>query len=385
MVVVIAICCLLGIISAILLLKKTKYTKRQKKIIVMLIALLMAIIAFHVKPHDWDIQRHFIWMNEIRSSNLTLFKLLFNNPLGIGGYTYRTLITFNLIRYIICQLTENNHWLPCICTFIDYLIVGYIVFDWYDICDSGNRISLITVLLCGSLLSPFFIFTGVRASMASCIMALAIYQYICKKKSIISFILLSFAAITIHQVVLFAIPFVFLSKFEIGKKGLIIVGIVSLSLNTIARLFLKSNILFLSTIAKAYLLYTSENQYFGSRYELWSDLIIVGTFVLLYFIFGEQFKKKLFTNNEQKNLYVFLLYYMCFILGNIGNYDLVVRPCYLLGVFAPVLATIIDSKLVWRGFHARILQILGRTLCVLLCTYTIYKHLYPLYEFNALL
>ena len=357
----------IGLIFLILMMSLSKviyYTKQQKGWAFFLFALCMAILAFHAEPDDrWDLARHFMYMEQIRGANLTLPQMLFNNR-GIGGYP--TLISYNLLRYIICLFTENNHWLPAVCVFIDYLIVGYIILDWYETSNLKERFSILVPLLCCTLLPPLHAFSGMRNALAACVMGLGIYLYIYKRKKLIIFIILAFIAATIHQAVLFAIPFVFLSRVRLGKKGILVVVCASFSLRSIAGMLQNSRYLFLVTIANKYFYYSSESQYRASVYSLWADTILVLSFLGLYFLFGNQFEKVLW-KREHEMLYLFLIYYMCFIVGNFGNYDLVLRPCYLLGVFAPVLVSLVENKTVWTSIHGKELQMVGKVLCTTLC------------------
>lgn len=363
--------------SGILFISKyIRYSKRQQQLLFFLFAIAMAVIAFYAEPPmDWDLYRHLDWMDNIRHSGLSLYEFLFQNPKNIGGYS--TLISFNFLRYIVCQLTTNNHWLPCICVFLVYLIIGYIMTDWYQTSGFKDKIGLLSLLLCSSFLPPLHALSGMRTALAAALMGLAVYLYIYKKKKLIVFVFLSFLAVTTHQVVLFAIPFVFLSRVKAGKKGLLLVLLASLSLNTIARWAINSDFTYLSTIAKAYIIYTSETQFRGTIYTLLADIILMAAFLILYLVFGNQFKKILW-NNEQEQLYMFVMYYISFVLGNIGNYDLIVRPCYMLGVFAPILAVFVENKFVWAHMHGRVIQSLGKALCVILCLLACYAHIYPI-------
>lgn len=357
--------CLFLLMAAFLFSNVIRYTRSQKKALVFFLAISIAILAFHANPPvGWDLFRHFIYMDNIRNSEISLFRLLFNNPSRIGGYP--TLFCFNLLRYIICHFTENNHWLPAVCVFLDYGIVGYIMLDWYETSGFREKFSFVVPFLCCTLLPPVHAFSGMRHALAACIMGLSIYLYIYKKKKIIVFIALAFVAITIHQAVLVSIPFVFLSRVRLGKKGILAVVCISFSVRSIAELFQNSRYMFLTTIANKYFHYSSESQYRASVYPLWADMLLVLSFLALYFLLGDQFRKMLW-RREQEMLYLFLVYYMCFIVGNFGNYDLVLRPCYLLGVFAPVLASFVENKTVWKSIHGKGIQLIGKILCTTLC------------------
>lgn len=271
-------------------------------------ALLSAIITFQIKPpNGWDLYRHFIWMDQIRNSGISFFQLLFDNPLAIGNYP--TLVSFNILRYVLCKVTKNNQWLPFVCTFITYLAVGYIMVDWrYKKKIKDNMLSL---LLCISFLPPFFVVAGVRTSLAAAIMGYAIYVYIYKGCNFIAFMGLVAISVTIHQVFLIAVPFAILSNISVGRKGVLLVVAVSFSLRKIAELLLHSRSSFLSTISRLYFTYTSESQYRGSEYSLWGDIALLFIFLALLLKVTNKSEENLWDKKE-KNCKIF--YYIIYVL-----------------------------------------------------------------------
>lgn len=333
----------------------------------------MAAIAFLVEPPaDWDMRLHFLWMDEIRNSELTLTEFLFKNEGGVGLFEYRPLIFFNLIRYLISKLTPNNHWLPCVCTFLDYLICGYIAIDWSHTNGFHDRSSLISPFLCLAFLPFYLVVSGIRTALASALAGLAIYLYLYKKKTLALLIILMFLAITTHQVVIFTLPFVFMSKLKMTKWGLLFVFFFSLFINTIAPYAANSKYYFIAIIAQKFL--TSST--IGTPYALITDIVLVIAFLLLFFLFRIPFQRILVIG-EKKNIYVFLIYFMSFILCNFGNYDLVVRPAYLLGVFAPILSTMLENKTIWKSINSLQLQNTGKLLCIILCSCMMYVNIFP--------
>ncbi len=248
--------------------------------------------------------------------------------------------------------------------------------DWYETNSFGDRVGLLPLLVCFAFLPLIHAISGMRNSLACSLAGLAIYLYLYKRKKVVFFIVLSFIAATVHPVALFTVPFVLLARYNIGKKGIGLVFLLSLSLNRTAQYFSRSSIPYISTIAQKYISYSSETQYWGGNYPLWGVLVLVASFVFLYLFLEKRFRILLW-NNEQKTLYNFLIYYMCFILGNIGNYDLVLRPAYLLGFFAPVLTSLLENKIVWRQIHGQVIQLGGKFLCITLCLLTFYIYVWP--------
>lgn len=362
----------------ILLLKMRSCSKRKQKLLFFLVALSLSTIAFYTEPlPTWDLARHFALMDTIRNSGISLMDFLFYNTRNLGSY--QTLFSFNFLRFVICKLTLNNHWLPCICVFIDYLIVGYIMLDWYVSNSPTERIGILSLLVCFAFLPLIHAISGMRNALACSLTGLAIYLYLYKKKPLLIPIVLFFISATVHPVVLFTIPFVCLARYHIGKKGIGFVFLLSLSLNKIAQFFSNSSIPYISTLAKKYIAYSSESQYWGGNYPLWGTLILIASFVFLY-LFLEKFFRKLLWSDEQQTLYNFLIYYMCFILGNIGNYDLVLRPAYLLGLFAPILVSLLENRVVWTHIHGQGIQLCGKILCSVLCLLMIYIYIWPVLE-----
>lgn len=353
--------------------KFISYSKWQEKIFMIFFAIMMSIFAFFVEPpSDWDLRLHFLWMDEIRNSDLGIIQFLFKNVEGIGLSEYNSLLSFNLIRFLIARLTISNHWLPCICVFIDYYIFGYIVVDWRHTSKSLNRISPVILLLCSAFLPYYLVISGLRTALASAIAALAIYLFLYKRKNILWLIFLMFCAVTIHQVMLFTIPFIILARLEMGIKGIVYVLAISLSVNFIAPYAANSNFTFIAFIARKFLFSSS----IGTPYAFLADIVLIVSFLALYLFSNRKFKK-LIWKTEHKKLYMFLTYYMVFILCNIGNYDLVVRPAYILGLFAPVLVSLLDNKEVWCSLNAKKLQYAGKLLCSILCLLSLYVNVFP--------
>lgn len=249
--------------------------------------------------------------------------------------------------------------------------------DWYDTNGFGEKIGITSPLLCFALLPILHAFTGMRTALASAIMGMAIYLFIYKKKSIILFFLLVFISITIQQVFLIAIPFVFLAKMNFGRRALLWVFIISFSMNNIVLIVSQLSIPYLERIVQMYQSYTSSSQFRGTKYAVWSTAVFIVAFLMIYLVLGSQFEKYLW-NKEQKQLYMFLLYYMCFDLGNIQNYDMFIRPSYLLGVLAPALVTLIENKFIWKKAHGRMIQQFGKLLCVILCLMAFYVNTWPI-------
>lgn len=348
-------------IALIFVYGRIKIKERTMKVLFFLFALSLANIAFFKEPpRAWDLTFHLAYMDQIRNSSLSIFEFLFHNTSWVGGY--RFFFTFNLIRYVICQLSENNHWLPWTCVLIDYCIVGYIMYDWSRDHEKNGKVNWLSVLICFGLLPFIHANSGMRNALAFSLMGLGIYLYSYKKKKLLVFLILSAMAVTIHPSVLICIPFVFFARFNLRKKGLIAVFAVSVMIEWAARYLASHATGLFQTVGSLYLTYSGAGQFRLSPVILFGTLAIVGLFFAQCCIADLSC-----CTDAERSIYAFLAYYMCFILSNVGNNDLVVRPAYLLGVFAPVLATLTRKNIFWRKVHNKHLQPLVWAACVALC------------------
>jgi len=99
-------------------------------------------------------------------------------------------------------------------------------------------------------------------------------------------------------------------------------------------------------MAYKYLQYTGESGYRSTRFCYYGVIIICLLTLMGYFyIFflrkntgnREGAEKNSFGINSRVVIYDFIAYYMIFILSNIGAYEMVLRPAYLLGAMAPIM------------------------------------------------
>lgn len=338
----------------------------------------LSIMAYNVKPlQTWDIVRYGVAFDQIRSSGITFFDFVFKNVSSVGNASYTNLISFNILRYFAVHISDNNYFLTSVFIFIDYCIFGYIVIDWSTENESGYKFGILTLLLNFSLLPLYGNVSGMRHPFASCIMGLAVYLYIYKKRSLWLFLFLSFIAITIHPAAIITIPFVFLAKMEMGVVGFVVVLVIPIVMNPLAKYIANSSYYFIAFLGKKYLTYTADEQYRGPRTYLYFTIIICIMFLLIYFLFYRRCNSQ--NNNvEKKTIYNFVAIYMMYILGNIGNYDMVIRPARVFAVLVPVLISFFTDKKIWSrkgivGKQDWILQNGIMTACFVLCCIINYK------------
>ena len=68
----------------------------------------------------------------------------------------------------------------------------------------------------------------------------------------------------------------------------------------------------------------------------------------------------------------FILYMMVYMIGNFQNYDLVLRPGYIVGMFAPFLVDQMIEKKPKNSFN-KALKVGSNMLIVIMCVYVNYK------------
>ena len=369
---------LIFFVCFVLFQNRLKITKVQISVIYIFFALSLAIVAYYMTPpSSWDIVRHSADMDNIRQSRISFFDFLFVNNSYIGGYGYSDLFVFNILRFLVVKISNNNFLISAICAFICYSIVGYIIVDWQEINGKNSSINALSLLLCFSFMPFIHVVSGLRNALAASILGLAIYLYLYKNKRLYIFVVLCFIAATIHPAALITIPFVIIAKFDIGIIGYIGVFIASIIAQTVAKWLSTSSILYFRIVGQKYFTYTSDDQYRASRAPLYTVLLLIVVFLFVYFV--GHFRKR--SNNEDNNrklIYSFFAVYMVYILGNIGNYEMVLRPAYVLGPLSPVLCSLIvdDTQWVYNRLDVKaksMIRIIALSCCYILVIYLQYK------------
>lgn len=370
-----SICYIVIFFTGIIAAKKIKVSKKWIKFSFLLFTLSLSIFAYYLNPpSNWDLSRHFYCLDSIRNSGTSLSEFLFHNKSSIGGKEFTSFVSFNLVRYVIVKLFDSNHMLPCFCVFVDYLIISYIMVDWSSENAKNGKVKVTSFLLCFTFFPLIHAISGMRTALAATIMGLGIYLYLYKEKKIFIFIVPSIIAVTIHPVMLIAVPFVFLARFKLGVKGLIIVFAVSLLVERGATYLLSSKYSYFARIAYLYKRYTSGDQYRGERFSLFGVIIIILVLIVIFFIMRKKYEEQYWSKTHSL-LYSFLMYYIFFILGNLGNYDMILRPSYLLGVFAPVLSSLVTNTEEWYWANTKYLLHLAQLAICTVCIYVCYRYM----------
>lgn len=343
-----------------------------KKIIFGIFIISLSVIAYNISaPSNWDLGRNYLLLDVIRDSGLSFRQFVFGGAATYNADGDRTLIVYNIYRYIIVHIFKNNVWYQTITTIIVYLLAGYIIFD-YKKDKKKKSSSIIIILLMSFTYLPFlYITSGVRNALAASITGVATYMYLYRKENILLFICEIIAAAMIHPSILVVVPFAFLAKMHMGRKGAILVIMFLTILKYIAVLLSKVNIRYLAGIGRSYLIYTGGNRYKGGRGHLYGIIIITAIFIMYFMI---EYRKNNVGCLQKDKVAVedFILYMMVYMIGNFQNYDLVLRPGYIVGMFAPFLVDQMIEKKPKNSFN-KALKVGSNMLIVLMCVYVNYK------------
>ena len=353
-------------IGFVLLSPKVKICSSFKGFMFAGFAAALSIIAYHAAPM-YDLSRHFEFMQLIQDSGKSYIELI-QEP--VPGYEHNQFyFLFEFFCYIAAKI-GNYHLAPAFMVLTDYLIFGYITIDWSKSHRVNFNIYFITILL-SSLFMPFlYAVSGMRNATAGCLAALGIYLYLEKNKAVIIFTVLMLAATLIHPVVLMALPFVILAKRKLTWKMVLLVIVIIANLKNIANLLANSSSSFLRMLGNYYRVYSSDTQYWGSRRYLYGDLLFVSIFGLLFFIHWRNRTRRQFP------LHNFFFLYMIYVFGNAGNYDLVIRPMYLLAPRAgPLSYCLFEEEWNFTGRQSGLLKHFLYITLSILCLWVTKDHL----------
>ncbi len=351
----------------------------RKKVACILMVLVSYFLAmmFYVKTSDnMDFIRIRELMESLRNSKLSLTEYLFTEAGTQLNATLRYTFLFNILIYFAAKCFENYYVLAWISAAIDFCIISYIYYDWTKTRKTTVAEIICMVFLCAAFLPFVHVVSGIRAAMAACFMALAIYKYIYRNKSILVFCFLVFLSVSSHPFTIYAIPAALLIRYSSSIKTFFIVLIGTIGLVYFVPIIGRMGIPFLSTLAIKFYTYTAANQYTSYRSFFYSALICAILFVLYYllFLWKKTDKKKSTIEAQKDKLYKFIICYSAVILGSFGSYEIVCRLAYVLGAFSPVLSEMILS--LRKKDQGRYL--LARVLCIIifiLAIYTFLKHI----------
>ena len=363
-----------------------RYVSKRNVYCVFILSFIMIIaMQFRVMPYEnMDYVRHIELIDNVRHVDQTLWEYLVDQTNKVY-LDYRFLYLFNMLLYICAKITDNNYLLSWICTLITYGSVLYIALDW----KAGKKYTWIelicNVLVCFALLPFIHVVSGLRTGVASAIIAVGIYGYLYKKKSLVFFVLHVLAAATCHSFILLSVPFVFLTKFDLGRKGFVFVLCATASLQTIAQYLYQNASGFLYAISRKYVIYNLDTQHTSWRFVYYTVILTCVLMLLYHFTISAKDKHIIRRINAQSDspkyeLYRFLAYYACFIIGNFQSYEMITRQGYILGILAPIIATFTCENTTKSRRFSQIMQTVIRMALTAITVYASVRYILLYYK-----
>lgn len=313
--------------------KKGSMCIAQAKRLYVLFVLSVSFLAYCFDPPStgWDLTVHYQYIDLVRATVTdwhTFFSYMFDPTNAIGGYGYAFLYTFKIVCLIIAKI-GNDRILPFISVFMVYHIWGNITFDWIRSNKKGELVFLPAIMFFVSILPFVNVSSGIRNALAASIAALAIYNNIYKGKSVIVCLILFGVAVTIHYAVIVVIPFWLISKLKIKSVFYVFLSLGVFLSRYIAQIARNIPVAWIKLLANTYLGYLKDDAYFYSYGYLIIDIVFLVCIIgLLYKVLDSNY------SDEFKNLARFIVSYSLFVIGHLGCYDLILRPCYVLAVLS---------------------------------------------------
>lgn len=331
---------------------KIKKAINLNTIIYILLVLMLVYVStkFNVTPKDnMDFVRHSYRIDALRRTNMSFMDFVFGNRYT---FTYNSSMKycygFSIAQYITAKFFKNDYVLVWTFILIDYSIISYIGIDWWKNTRHKNVIMVVyEMLICYSMLPFIHAVSGLRTGIASCFCALGIYNFLFKNKSLANFIFCFLISVSFHSLIIIALPFILIAKYIKTREGLIMVLAISLGTSLFVNVLSRTSLGFFSMLARKYLEYTAEDGYRGTRFCYYGVIVISFLVFLQYInvIFLDSSRGKNSINEKDTSkIYNFIVYYMIFVLSNIGNYEMVMRPGYLLGALAPITTGMIFTR-----------------------------------------
>ena len=302
---------------------------RRDNMYLCILVVAMAVFGSSINPpsHGWDLYRHYQYLEALRTANYSFTDYMFNFDNILGGGTRSGLYGFKLYFFLMSRF-KSNRLLPFVTLLIVYGIWCYITQDWLQ---KKNRTELLapSFLLCLATMPYVYVNTGIRNGLAASIVALALYREFEKNGSPIVTAMLVVFSCTIHNAVIIVIPCWILAHFTVKMRTIFILAIGLALLEPVAQLIYAQSIPGISQAANLYLRYIKSDAYFFSYGYLIVDIIFI---LLITYAFYHVNKR-----DNSRLLYRFVLIYALVIMTQIGHYDLVLRPMYVLAMLSGII------------------------------------------------
>lgn len=315
---------------------KREIVERQRKWLTasFVVSLIIWALLWDPAPY-YDSYKHFIWLDQIRSQGGSLFKFLSEGIVGSRYGNYPGLIAFNILRYIVAVISEDNHFLPMICTAIVYTLVFYIVQDYFKKKELSCTWLFPCLTMVFSYLPYFMVVSGIRNALGASIAAYAIYKRIFKNKNLLYYFTISLIAVTVHPNVLLALVIGLVYPFFKGFKSIFILFAGALFLMIGVNYFQSSNVFFLSYIGNTISFYLNEGKYSGEMVTYIVDIVtLICTLFLLYIN-----RRDLDEGNNDGLQFCIVYMVVCIATAFVGGTNFLTRSCYVLG---PLIVFIIE-------------------------------------------
>ncbi len=314
---------------------KREIVVKQQKILIAGFAVSLAIWALLWDPAPYyDSYRHFQWLDQIRSQiheqNLSLWRFLRDGFKGSTVGNYKSLIAFNVIRYFVTKISNNNHLLPFVCTLLDYYLICYIVTDYFESRKIKFNWLFPYTSICFSFIPYFMVVSGIRNALAAAITAFGIYRKIYKKKGNVEYFLITIIVATIHPNMLLPLVIGLIYPFCKGMKSIFILfgGVVFLRFGV--NYLQRSSLSFISYLGNTISYYMNEGKYSGEMLNFTVDIVVIVSILIIIFL-NRSSISKINTDGLQ-----FCIVYMFVILATafLGGTNFLTRSGYALGPFA---------------------------------------------------
>ena len=325
------------IVAFISFVSKKEVIRRQMKLLLLCFLVALSIWAFLWDPAPYyDSYKHFQWLDQIRKQNLGLLTFLRDGFQGSSIGNYHGLVAFNILRYVLVNISSNNHIFPFVCAAIDYFIFYYVVVDFFDRQKIKMTWLFVVWTMSFSFMSYFMVVSGIRNALAASVSALAIYNHLYKKHNLVEYFVLSIIAVTIHPNVIFPLLIAYVYPLFSGIKS-VFVMILSAIFFRFGYIFLKlSGISFLEYIGEVIEFYLIDNQYYGELTTYIVDIVVILSCLLLL-IRNDKTKIGDNTNklgNENCAQFVFVYCVALLTLAFVGGTNFLTRGCYVLGTLS---------------------------------------------------
>ena len=309
---------------------KARNLKRDN-IYLFILVVAMAVFGSSINPpsQGWDLYRHYQYLEALRTASYSFTDYMFNFDNILGGGTRSGLYGFKLYFFIMSKF-KSNRLLPFVTLLIVYGIWSYITQDWLK---KKNKEEFLApaFLFCLATMPYVYVNTGIRNGLAASIVALALYREFEKNGSPIVTALFLVFSCTVHNAVIIVIPCWILAHFTVRLKTILIIAIGIALLEPVAQFLYAQSIPGISQAANSYLHYIKSDAYFFSYGYLIVDII----FTLLIICAFYHANKK----NNSKSIYRFILIYAFVIMAQIGHYDLILRPMYVLAMLSGIVVS----------------------------------------------